>query len=257
MFDVGFSEILVIFVLALIVLGPERLPKVAAQVGKILGRARAMARQFKEQLEEEITLEERKKTEAKAIKPIEMPPPAQDAASLPPEVQAAAAGAAVATGENSAVGAAAESGVEGGPAHAGGRDESAHPAAQPDQPAAIQPATTPWVAETSHDMASHEPVVEMESGHVDLTHEAWPHAAPVPPPEVAAVFGDQLRPAEPETHSGHSAPRQTEGSPPAEDAPTSQAPAQETHTESGAAKTEEDPGPSQAAGRPPGTPPSQ
>ena len=253
MFDVGFSEILVIFVLALIVLGPERLPKVAAQVGKILGRARAMARQFKEQLEEEITLEERKKTEAKAIKPIEMPPPAQDAASLPPEVQAAAAGAAVATGENSAVGAAAESGVEGGPAHAGGRDESA----QPDQPAAIQPATTPWVAETSHDMASHEPVVEMESGHVDLTHEAWPHAAPVPPPEVAAVFGDQLRPAEPETHSGHSAPRQTEGSPPAEDAPTSQAPAQETHTESGAAKTEEDPGPSQAAGRPPGTPPSQ
>ena len=44
MFDIGFSEILVIFVLALIVLGPEKLPRVAAQVGRWIGRARAMAR---------------------------------------------------------------------------------------------------------------------------------------------------------------------------------------------------------------------
>ena len=229
MFDVGFSEILVIFVLALIVLGPERLPKVAAQVGKILGRARAMARQFKDQLEEEINLEERKKTEAKAIKPIEMPPPAQDAASLPPEVQAAAAGAA------------AQSSVEGGPAHAGGWDETAQPGYQatgtdPATGETKPAASTPWVAEGSHDMASHEPVVEMESGHVDLTHEAWPHAAPVPPPEVAAVFGDQLMPAEPETQSGHSALGQTAGSPQAADA--SPAPAQETHGEPAAAKSE-------------------
>lgn len=53
MFEVGFSELLVIFALALVVLGPERLPKLAAQVGRWIGRARAMARQFREQLEAE------------------------------------------------------------------------------------------------------------------------------------------------------------------------------------------------------------
>jgi sec-independent protein translocase protein TatB len=53
MFEVGFSELLVIFALALVVLGPEKLPKLAAQVGRWIGRARAMARQFREQLEAE------------------------------------------------------------------------------------------------------------------------------------------------------------------------------------------------------------
>jgi sec-independent protein translocase protein TatB len=58
MFEVGFSEMLVIMALALVVLGPEKLPKLAAQVGRWLGRARNMARQFREQLEEEAILEE-------------------------------------------------------------------------------------------------------------------------------------------------------------------------------------------------------
>ncbi|MDB6089467.1 MAG: preprotein translocase subunit TatB [Gammaproteobacteria bacterium] len=64
MLDVGFSEVLVIFVLALVVLGPEKLPRVASQVGRLVGRARAMARQFKEQLEEEVNLEEVRKAHA-------------------------------------------------------------------------------------------------------------------------------------------------------------------------------------------------
>jgi sec-independent protein translocase protein TatB len=58
MFEVGFSEMLLIMALALIVLGPEKLPKLAAQVGRWMGRARNMARQFREQLEEEAILEE-------------------------------------------------------------------------------------------------------------------------------------------------------------------------------------------------------
>lgn len=58
MFEVGFSELLLIAVLGLIVLGPERLPKVASQIGRWVGRARAMARQFREQLEEESSLEQ-------------------------------------------------------------------------------------------------------------------------------------------------------------------------------------------------------
>ncbi|MFT3906648.1 MAG: Sec-independent protein translocase protein TatB [Steroidobacteraceae bacterium] len=53
MFDIGFSEILVICALALVVLGPEKLPRIAAGIGRWVGRARSMARQFREQLERE------------------------------------------------------------------------------------------------------------------------------------------------------------------------------------------------------------
>ena len=53
MFGIDFSEILVILVIALVVLGPEKLPKLAQTIGRWLGRARAMARQFREQLEQE------------------------------------------------------------------------------------------------------------------------------------------------------------------------------------------------------------
>jgi len=53
MFEVGWSEYLVIFGLALVVLGPEKLPKLAASIGRWVGRARTMARQFRDQLESE------------------------------------------------------------------------------------------------------------------------------------------------------------------------------------------------------------
>jgi sec-independent protein translocase protein TatB len=65
MLDVGFSEILLTSAIALIVLGPERLPKVARQVGNWMGRARAMARQLSEQLEREVSAEELLKTQSK------------------------------------------------------------------------------------------------------------------------------------------------------------------------------------------------
>ena len=65
MLDVGFSEILLTSAIALIVLGPERLPKVARQVGNWMGRARAMARQLSEQLEREVSAEELLKSQSK------------------------------------------------------------------------------------------------------------------------------------------------------------------------------------------------
>jgi Tat protein translocase TatB subunit len=58
MLDFGFSEILLTSAIALVVLGPERLPKVARQVGNWMGRARVMARQLSEQLEREVNAEE-------------------------------------------------------------------------------------------------------------------------------------------------------------------------------------------------------
>ena len=74
MLDIGFSEIALIFTLALIVLGPEKLPRVASQVGRWIGRARGMARRFREQLEEEVNLEETRRSRPAAITPSPPPP---------------------------------------------------------------------------------------------------------------------------------------------------------------------------------------
>jgi sec-independent protein translocase protein TatB len=62
MFDIGFSELAVIGVVALIVIGPERLPKVARTVGHLLGRAQRYAATVKSDISRELELEELKKT---------------------------------------------------------------------------------------------------------------------------------------------------------------------------------------------------
>ncbi len=61
MFDVGFSEMLVIAVVALIVLGPERLPKAARLAGLWVRRARAQWYSVKAELENELDAEELKR----------------------------------------------------------------------------------------------------------------------------------------------------------------------------------------------------
>jgi sec-independent protein translocase protein TatB len=62
------------------VLGPEKLPRVVSELGRWVGRARAMARQFREQLEEEVQLEEARKAQTAHAAP---PPPAAAAAGEP------------------------------------------------------------------------------------------------------------------------------------------------------------------------------
>ena len=62
MFDIGFSELAVIGVVALIVIGPERLPKVARTVGHLLGRAQRYAATVKSDISRELELDELKKT---------------------------------------------------------------------------------------------------------------------------------------------------------------------------------------------------
>lgn len=59
MFDVGFAELVLLFMLGLIVLGPEKLPRIAAQIGRWVGRARRTATQLRYQLEREINLDDR------------------------------------------------------------------------------------------------------------------------------------------------------------------------------------------------------
>ena len=54
MFDVGFSELLIIAVVALLVLGPERLPHAARMAGAFFRRARAQWETVKAELEREL-----------------------------------------------------------------------------------------------------------------------------------------------------------------------------------------------------------
>ncbi|RTL55013.1 MAG: twin-arginine translocase subunit TatB [Rhodocyclaceae bacterium] len=61
MFDVGFSELVVIAVVALVVIGPERLPSVARTVGAMLGRAQRYFNNIKSEVNRELQLEELKR----------------------------------------------------------------------------------------------------------------------------------------------------------------------------------------------------
>lgn len=58
MFDVGFWELVLIFGLGLMILGPERLPRVAAQFGRWINKARRTAIHLRRQLERELELDE-------------------------------------------------------------------------------------------------------------------------------------------------------------------------------------------------------
>jgi len=61
MFDIGFSELLVIGVVALIVIGPEKLPRVARTIGHLVGRMQRYVADVKADINREIELEELRK----------------------------------------------------------------------------------------------------------------------------------------------------------------------------------------------------
>lgn len=64
MFDVGFSELMVIALVGLIVIGPEKLPRVARTMGHLLGRLQRYVADVKADINREIQLEELKKMQA-------------------------------------------------------------------------------------------------------------------------------------------------------------------------------------------------
>jgi sec-independent protein translocase protein TatB len=61
MFDIGFSELLVIGVVALIVIGPERLPRVARTLGHLAGRLQRYVSDVKTDISREMELEDLRK----------------------------------------------------------------------------------------------------------------------------------------------------------------------------------------------------
>jgi sec-independent protein translocase protein TatB len=64
MFDIGFSELVVIAIVALIVIGPERLPKVARTLGHLLGRMQRYVNDVKADISREMELDELKKLQS-------------------------------------------------------------------------------------------------------------------------------------------------------------------------------------------------
>jgi sec-independent protein translocase protein TatB len=64
MFDVSFSELLVIAVVALLVIGPEKLPKVARTAGAFAGRMQRYVAQVKEEVNREVRFEELQKLQS-------------------------------------------------------------------------------------------------------------------------------------------------------------------------------------------------
>lgn len=61
MFDIGFTELLVIGVVALVVIGPERLPRVARTAGQWLGKLNRYVSQVKQDIDRDMRLEELRK----------------------------------------------------------------------------------------------------------------------------------------------------------------------------------------------------
>jgi sec-independent protein translocase protein TatB len=65
MFDFSFAELVVIMVVALIVIGPERLPKVARTMGHLWGRAQRYVNGVKADIERDMAVEEYRKLQQK------------------------------------------------------------------------------------------------------------------------------------------------------------------------------------------------
>lgn len=81
MFDIAFSEILVISVVALIVIGPERLPKVARTLGHLWGRMQRYVNGVKADISRDMALDEVRKVQQEVT---------QEVASVTEEMSAAA-----------------------------------------------------------------------------------------------------------------------------------------------------------------------
>ena len=98
MFEVGFSEMVLIALVALVVLGPNKLPKLARDVGRWVGRARQMVRQMQDQLDHEARVAEWSMGDPERAKTLTQPPAIADVSTVPDGPDAPRSAAAVPAG---------------------------------------------------------------------------------------------------------------------------------------------------------------
>lgn len=152
MFEIGFWELVLVFALGLIVLGPEKLPKVAAKLGRYAGQARRMARTLSAQVRDELEAEEFRARQAEAQR------------------KAAAAGR---TSDGSASGSSAgDASTDGGATvdAAGSGTPKASVASTADSPPAAEPATD--LAADGHAGATADPSV-LDAEGVSAATPRW------------------------------------------------------------------------------------
>lgn len=68
MFDIAFSELIVVGIVALIVIGPEKLPKLARTAGLLMGRAQRYVNDIKSDISNELRFEEIQKLQNEILK---------------------------------------------------------------------------------------------------------------------------------------------------------------------------------------------
>ncbi len=71
--SIGMPELIIIFVIALIIFGPRKLPELGRSLGKSLAEFKRASNELKSTLEEEIRLEEQQQQRAEAAKPVAGP----------------------------------------------------------------------------------------------------------------------------------------------------------------------------------------
>lgn len=83
--SIGMPELIIIFVIALIIFGPRKLPELGKSLGKSLAEFKRASNELKSTLEEEIRVEEQQhKAEATKV----VPPPAETVAHSPEVIDA-------------------------------------------------------------------------------------------------------------------------------------------------------------------------
>ncbi len=84
--SIGMPELIIIFVIALIIFGPRKLPELGRSLGRSLAEFKRASNELKSTLEEEIRIEDQKTTADKRVEAAPAPPPAQPATPVEPPV---------------------------------------------------------------------------------------------------------------------------------------------------------------------------